>query len=110
MMPSTLLVDRYLETLLEGNRQGCRELVNQQLEQQHDATRLYFDLIWPSMTEVERLFRADRINTATEHLATRINRSIADQLQPYLRRMPTNGRRIIITCADGEPEELGAQM
>lgn len=108
-MPS-LLVERYLETLLEGNRQGCRELVSQQLDQHRDSTRLYFDLIWPSMSEIDRLYRADRINTATEHLATRINRTIADQLQPFLQRLPANGRRIIISCAEGEPEELGAQM
>jgi len=110
MMSSTLLVERYLETLLEGNRQGCREFITRQLAEQSDAARLYFDLLWPSMAEIERLYRGDRINTATEHLATRINRSIADQLQPYLQRMPANGRRIIITCAEGEPEELGAQM
>jgi methanogenic corrinoid protein MtbC1 len=109
-MPSTLLVEQYVETLLEGNREGCRELINEQLSDERDASRLYFELLWPSMSAVEKMYRADRINTATEHLATRINRCIADQLQPYLLRMPANGKRIIIICADGEPEELGAQM
>jgi methanogenic corrinoid protein MtbC1 len=62
------------------------------------------------MERVEQLYRADRINAATEHMATRINRVIADQVQLRLERKPPNGRRMLITCADGEPEELGAQM
>jgi methanogenic corrinoid protein MtbC1 len=62
------------------------------------------------MENVEKLYRADRINLATEHMATRISRSIADQLQTRLPRQSANGKRILITCADGEPEELGAQM
>lgn len=43
-------------------------------------------------------------------MATRINRLLADQLQAHLERCAPNGKRILITCADGEPEELGAQM
>jgi methanogenic corrinoid protein MtbC1 len=62
------------------------------------------------MERVDKLYRGDRINTATEHMATRINRSIADQIQLALKPSAPLGRRILITCADGEPEELGAQM
>jgi methanogenic corrinoid protein MtbC1 len=109
-MPSTALLAQYMESLLAGNRKRCREFMQQQLENQRDVTQIYGKLLWPSMEEVDRLFRADRINTATEHMATRINRCIADQLQLHLHRMPTNGKKVIITCADHEPEELGAQM
>ncbi len=110
-MPSSSLLDRYLEPLLEGNRKACRDIVRKQLDNLHDnAVCLYHDLLWPSMERVERLFRADRINLATEHMATRINRVMADQIQPWLRQMPANGKSILITCADDEPEELGAQM
>lgn len=109
-MPVAVPLERYMEPLLQGNRKSCREIVQRHLQMQRDVTRLYQDLLWPSMNEVDRLFRADRINTATEHMATRITRCIADQVQQHLRQMPSNGKKIIITCADGEPEELGAQM
>ncbi len=109
-MPSATAVDEYIGPLLTGNRTACREFVLGRLQSVEDPARLYHELLWPAMERVEKLYRADRINTATEHLATRINRSIADQLQPSLRRSEPNGRRILIACADGEPEELGAQM
>lgn len=71
---------------------------------------LYSKLVWPSMLRVDNMYRGDQINTATEHMATRINRTIADQIQLSLESKPRNGKCILVCCADGEPEELGAQM
>jgi methanogenic corrinoid protein MtbC1 len=104
------LVDEYMVPLLAGNRASCRALVFSQLTAQRDAKSLYEDLIWPAMERVERLYRSDRINSAAEHMATRINRAIATQLQPHLPTGEGLGKVVLITCAEGEPEELGAQM
>lgn len=71
---------------------------------------LYGKVIWPAMEKVEGLYREDRINTATEHMATRINRTVADQLQSRMERRPSEDKRIVITCASGEGEEFSAQM
>jgi methanogenic corrinoid protein MtbC1 len=109
-MPAGSVLDRFLESLLAGDRQACRQVVQQQLETSPDAFQVYDGLLWPAMERVEKLYRKDRINLATEHMATRINRSLADQLQAALTRKESNGKRILIACADGEPEELGAQM
>jgi len=43
-------------------------------------------------------------------MAIRISRALADQLQSRLERGTPNGKRMLLTCAEGEPEELGAQM
>ena len=109
-MASSFPLDQYITPLLAGDRIGCREYVADQLNQTNDVTTVYRDLLWPAMERVEKLYRADRINTAAEHMATRINRSIADQIQLSLKRAEPNGKRVLITCADGEPEELGTQM
>ncbi len=109
-MPLPNLLDRYMESLLAGDRQSCRRVFAQCLERTDNATRLYEALLWPAMEQVEKLYRADRINTATEHMATRIIRCLADQLQASLPRVQPNGKSVIICCADNEPEELGAQM
>ncbi len=109
-MPSSSLIDRYIGPLLAGDRKACRELVLQQVAKAKDPTTIYDHLLWPAMERVDKLFRADRINAVSEHMATRINRTVADQVQAHLRQAQRNGKRILITCADGEPEELGAQM
>jgi methanogenic corrinoid protein MtbC1 len=109
-MTSDRLLEKFVPELLAGRRQGCRDILQEALAGGMEPVRLYRQMIWPAMEQVERLFREDRINLATEHMATRINRCMADQLQAHLPRTQPNGRRILITCAEGEPEELGAQM
>jgi methanogenic corrinoid protein MtbC1 len=110
-LPSTAsILEDYIAPLLAGSRSACRDFVMAQLERADDPTKIYQDILWPAMERVDKLYRADRINTAAEHMATRINRSIADQLQLNLNRSKPIGKRILIACADGEPEELGAQM
>jgi methanogenic corrinoid protein MtbC1 len=68
------------------------------------------NVVWPAMEQIERLYREGQINLIQEHLATRINRMVADQLHGCMARQPKTGRRMIVVCGDGETEELGAQM
>ncbi len=109
-MAMSNLLNRYMEPLIGGRRRECRALVQDAIANGSTARSLYQDLIWPAMDRVDQMYRADRINQATEHLATRINRVVADHLQTSLRQNEVMGKRVLITCAHGEPEELGAQM
>lgn len=109
-MPSQFVFESFMTPLLAGNRVQCRSTLVEELSGAADPTKLYHDMLWPAMQRVEQLYRGDRINAAAEHMATRILRSLADQLQSRLKQQARNGRTILITCADGEPEELGAQM
>jgi len=109
-MNAERMVDRFVGTLLTGQRQACRDVLAEVLASGIEPKTVYRKVLWPAMETLQRMYRADQINTATEHMATRISRALADQLQAKLERQAPNGRRILITCADGEPEELGAQM
>ncbi len=108
-MPEPFLV-RYLQPLLAGRRAECFELIAGALSRNTPADELLCQVLWPASVQVERLYHDDRINTATEHVASRINRAIADQLQTRLTRRPPNGRRAVVASADGAHEELGAQI
>jgi methanogenic corrinoid protein MtbC1 len=109
-MNTERFLDRYVGSLLTGHRQSCRDVLSEALASGIEPKSVYRNVLWPAMETLERMYRADKINMATEHMATRISRVLADQLQARLERQAPNGRRILITCADGEPEELGAQM
>lgn len=109
-MPSASVVDEYMNPLLLGHRVACRAFVERKINEFDNLVGLYHELLWPAMERIDKMYRSDRINTAAEHMATRINRSIADQLQLRLPTPEPNGKRIVIACANEEPEELGAQM
>jgi methanogenic corrinoid protein MtbC1 len=101
---------RYLENLLKGDRNGCREVLGQALQTGTPVNTVYTELFWPVMKIVESLFRENRIDTITEKIATRINRTLVDQLQSKLPKRENRNKSIVVVCADDEPEELGAQM
>jgi len=109
-MEITNLLKAYMEHLLAGSRRGCRQIVQMALKQGVEATALYQEVLWPAMEEVERLWGEDRINSATEHMATRINRTIADQLQAVLADVEPTGKKALVLCASHEQDELGGQM
>lgn len=109
-MPSPSPMDQYVSFLLSGDRTACRTFIQDALAKAKQPSDLYARILWPAMEQIEKLYRADQINIAFEHMATRINRTIADQLQLSLPYAERNGKKILIACADGEPEELGAQM
>jgi methanogenic corrinoid protein MtbC1 len=101
---------RYMQPLLAGRRAECFDLVKEALTDGTTPDTLVCDVIWPSMSQVRRLYDDDRINAAIEHMAYRINRTVVDQLQAHLPRPTRTGKRVIVTSADNERDELGAQI
>lgn len=108
-MPEPFLI-RYLQPLLGGRRLECFELISTALSRGQRADDLLCEVVWPATAQVERLYRDDRITAAIQNMACRINRTVADQLQSRLPRAEANGKRVIVTSADGPHEELGGQM
>jgi methanogenic corrinoid protein MtbC1 len=104
------ILERYLDALLQGQRQVCRNVIEQALQKGTLASSVYLDIVWPIMAEIEKLARAERISSAQEHMATRINRTIVDQLQNKLPHKPSRNKKIVICCAQEELQELGAQI
>jgi methanogenic corrinoid protein MtbC1 len=101
---------RYLEALLLGDRSTCRSIIEETMQRGVPTNSVYLHLIWPVMGEIERLSRTDRITSVQEHLATRINRTIVDQLQNKLPRRPAKHKKVAVCCSREELQELGAQM
>jgi methanogenic corrinoid protein MtbC1 len=104
------LSQQYLEPLLVGDRDACRACIDQALARGLGEYDLLIKLIWPTMELIQTLYREDRISQSTLNLATRLNRTITDQLAAKLPRRTANGRKVMIFCGDDEPEELGGQL
>ncbi len=109
-MKKKVTLQQYLASLLDGDRKRCRSVIEETMQAGIPAISVYVDVIWPIMTEIEDLIRSGKINPVAEHLATRINRTIVDQLQNKLPHKPSRHKRIAVCCAPTELHELGAQM
>ncbi len=104
------LVKSYVEPLLAGDRSACRKLIDGALAVGLTAKELLNKLVWPTMELLQSLYKEDRISTTSLNLATRLNRSLTDQLAARLDRKASNGKKVLIFCGDDEPEELGGQI
>lgn len=104
------ILQRYLKSLLTGNRNECRTIIEEALQSGIPAHQVYMDIIWPMMAEIDKLYREDQIDSAQEALASRINRTLVNQLQNKLPRRPGKDKRVAIVTANSEQAELGGQM
>jgi len=104
------LLSDYLEPLLAGDRPACRQTIEGALAAGIDAARLLTDLIWPAMERVQQLYREDRITQSSLNLATRLNRTVTDQLAAKLSPKAQNGKSALVICGNAEPEDLGGQI
>jgi methanogenic corrinoid protein MtbC1 len=110
-MINEVFLQRYLDALLAGDRRQCRSIIEDILH--HNSASIagvYSDVIWPIMVEINTLYRTERITSAQEHLATRINRTIVDQLQNKLPRQLQIDRKVVVCSSLCETSELGGQM
>jgi methanogenic corrinoid protein MtbC1 len=78
------LLAAYLEPLLAGERVACRQTIERAFSDGCGAAQLLTDLIWPAMEKIQALYREDRISQSSLNLATRLNRSLTDQIAARL--------------------------
>jgi len=109
-LTETNLSSSYLEPLLAGDRQAVRGVIDEALKVGLTPYELLTRLVWPTMELLQELFRDDRISIGALNLATRLNRTVTDQLSARLERKPLREKKVLIFCGDDEPEELGGQL
>jgi methanogenic corrinoid protein MtbC1 len=110
MMKMAELFKQYLEHVFRGKRHEARQLVIDAQDRGVSASKLLKMIVWPAMEQIDRLYREDQIPVIIEHMATRINRMLADELHGMLARAPKHGKRMVVVCGEGETGELGAQI
>jgi methanogenic corrinoid protein MtbC1 len=104
------LFKQYLQHLFLGKRCEAREVVLAAHDRGVTAGILLQQIIWPASEQVDKLYRDHHIDRITEHMASRINRMLADQLHAVVARKPKTGRRAIVVSGEGEVSELNAQI
>lgn len=109
-MSQEILIERFFDALIAGNRPAAREIVNETIRDRVPVERLVLDLYWPTYQQIEKLFRKDQLSVLAHHLSTRLLRMFVDQAAlRYERRAPVN-RTVFAVCGPTDPDELAAQM
>jgi methanogenic corrinoid protein MtbC1 len=108
--PLSDLAARYLEALLGARRNEASRLVLAAVESGTSVRSIYMDVFQPAQREMGRLWQTNEVSVAQEHYCTAATQLIMGQLFPQFPMASRNGKRIVVTCVEGELHEVGARM
>ena len=108
--PHAALAKRYLDTLLEGNRQQASSMIIQAADNGVAVEDIYLHVFQPALREVGRLWQSNKITVAHEHFCTAATQLVMSMLYPRIFDKPRNGRSMVATCVEGDLHEIGVRM
>jgi methanogenic corrinoid protein MtbC1 len=103
-------MQRYLLALLEGRRQDALRIAEEALDDGFDVPAVHAQLIVPALCEIGRLWQRGELNVAEEHRGSRITESVLCALSARMHRPEPNGKRVLITSANGDLHDIGLRM
>jgi len=105
-----VLQERFFTSLISGDRQAARDIVDQALQADTPAPKILSHLFWPALEQFQNLHRNDQLTPLAYNFATRLLRQLVDQMQIRLEQQPRRGTKVLIVSGAEQSEEISAQM
>lgn len=102
--------EAYLSALLKGNRAECSQIVQQFLASNSSLLDIYEEVMKPALYEVGRMWEANMISVAREHIAKAITEGIMNELYALISPARKTPYRVLLTCVENEPHQVGIKM
>jgi len=107
---SNAILERFYTCLISGDRAGAREIMDEVFTADCPATTIASNLIWPTLDTLQTMRRNDQITKLAYNYATRLMRSITDQLQLRYEQRDSRETSCLVVCGAEESEELAGQL
>jgi methanogenic corrinoid protein MtbC1 len=104
------LAATFADTALRGDRQGGLQLLLEAAAHGHPVTDLYADVLQPAMYRIGRMWEANRISVAQEHMATAITQFVIAHLYSRIEVPESVRGKGVVTGVEGEFHQVGANM
>jgi methanogenic corrinoid protein MtbC1 len=105
-----VLQERFFTSLISGDRETARAVVDEALQADVPASKILSHLFWPTLEQFQNLHRNDQLSPLAHNFATRLLRQLVDQMQLRLEQSPRLGQTVLIVSGQEQSEELSAQM
>ena len=104
------LLERFFTAAISGDRASIRDVMSEVYAADVPAERIASHLLWPTLNQIQNARRADQLTMLAYNFATRMMRSITDQLQMRYERQARRDQTVLVTCGAEESEELTGQL
>lgn len=101
---------KYLDALLKGDREICRNITGGLIDGGIEVKALYINLFQRALYEVGELWAKNIISVDVEHYATAITEGLFPLVYPLIFSGDHIGRKALVSCAVNEYHQLGGRM
>jgi methanogenic corrinoid protein MtbC1 len=100
--------ERFLQAILRGDRQSAADVAREALRAVAEPSEVYVEVFQRALYAVGRLWEANLITVADEHLATAVAQTVIAEIYGALvLPTPTRGR-IVLAGVEGERHQVGS--
>jgi MerR family transcriptional regulator, light-induced transcriptional regulator len=110
MPPPGVLMRRYLDQLLQGDRLAAQQVVMGAFHEGLTIRQIYLDVFQPALYEIGRLWERGQISVAQEHLATAITQTILARIYAETPLDITRDEIALVACLPGNHHQVGPRM
>ena len=109
-MNTDLFIENLFATLVSGDRNASRRLVDAAFDHGIDAGTLAREVFWPTLNNITTLYRQDSITRLAQQYATRSLSTMISQVQPHYEIAESRNRTICMFCGPDELDDLAARL
>ena len=102
---------RYLKAQLSGDlTRALHLLLRDGVDKGFAVPLLQRFVLGEAQRELGQLWQNNQISVAQEHMATAISNTVRGYLYEAARRAPSNGKRVLLCCVEGELHDFPARL
>ena len=109
-MNTDLFIENLFSTLVSGDRNAPRTLVEAAFENGISADVVARDVFWPTINNITNLYRNDQITRLAQQYATRSLSALIANVQTKYEISESKNRTICLFCGPNELDDLAARL
>lgn len=109
-MNTETFIERLFPLLITGDRKSAREFISETIASGWTPEEVSENGFWSVLESIQTLYRNDQMTNIAHHYATRLLRSLVDQVQAEYTSKPSNNKSLLLFCGPSESDDLAAQI
>ena len=100
----------FFNSLLQGNRVGCHNIIVEFRKINLSIMVLYEEIFKKSLYRIGQMWEYNKISVVVEHMATSIIEALMNELLPEIMNMERNNKQVVIASVENEEHQVGGKM
>lgn len=104
------LLQRYCDAIVVGDAVEARQVVDEAVARGVPPRTVYVSILVESQRIVGTLWHQGKLSVALEHVASNITIGELGRIRSVVKRRPTLGKRVAVSCVQGDNHLIGARV